>query len=58
MTLPTIPPLPPQPTPTLDQQLAHLGLLLRVEEYERSAAIRASLSVKAAAISSSCRPTV
>lgn len=35
MTLPTIPPLPVQPAPTLDQQLTHAGLLLRVAEYEQ-----------------------
>lgn len=35
MTLPTIPPLPVQPAPTLDQQLTHAGLLLRVAEYQQ-----------------------
>lgn len=35
MTLPTIPDLPQQPAPTLDQRLVHAGLLLRVEEYEQ-----------------------
>jgi hypothetical protein len=35
MTLPTIPDLPQQPAPTLDQQLAHLSLLMRVREYEQ-----------------------
>lgn len=35
MTLPTIPDLPQQPAPTLDQQLTHAGLLLRVAEYQQ-----------------------
>lgn len=47
MTMPTVPPLPTQPEPTLDQQLTHLGLQMRVVEHaqrERSITVTGLLA--------------
>jgi hypothetical protein len=50
MTLPTIPPLPQQPAPTLDQQLAHLGLQMRVAEHAQRERLNADAERRNAAM--------